>query len=303
MNELGTALARVVLVTLLQAAGAGAPGAPVPPAPAAAPTPSPVPSPSPSPAAQDKDEYTIGSGDVLEVMVYGNDDLTRAPTVQTNGTITLPLVGEITARGKTPSELREELTRRLQQDWLVNPQVEVKVREFNSQFATVLGEVNTPGRKALRGRTRLIDVLIDAGGLRPSASGEIALTRSEGEFEQGQKTLRVHVGTAGPAGLELAVRNGDVVTAEAKNYVNIAGEVSRPGRYTLESNLTVYGLITTAGGLTRFGGKTVTLSRLVAGDATKREVVEVDLGDILKGEAADIVLQPNDIVSVPRRLF
>ena len=56
-------------------------------------------------------------------------------------------------------------------DYLVNPQVEVKVKEYQSQFVSVVGEVNSPGRKPLRGRTRLIDVLVEAGGFTPTRLG------------------------------------------------------------------------------------------------------------------------------------
>ena len=87
--------------------------------------------------------------------------------------------------GLTVAEAQRKLTTLLARDFLVNPQVEVKVKEYQSQFVSVVGEINNPGRKPLRGRTRLIDVLVEAGGFKPTASGEVIITPSEGTFDGG----------------------------------------------------------------------------------------------------------------------
>ena len=80
-----------------------------------------APPPSTPPAAP---EYRVGSGDVLEVVVLGNDDLSRTPTVQTGGTVTLPLLGEVQVAGMTVPEIKDKLTTLLGRDYLVRPQVE-----------------------------------------------------------------------------------------------------------------------------------------------------------------------------------
>ncbi|HEY6547362.1 MAG TPA: polysaccharide biosynthesis/export family protein, partial [Vicinamibacteria bacterium] len=147
-------------------------------------TPAPMAAPAEAGAARPTPpEYRVGAGDVLELVVFGNEDLTRTPTVQPSGVIALPLLGEVPVGGLTVAEVQRKLTTLLARDFLVNPQVEVKVKEYQSQSVSVVGEVNSPGRKPLRGRTRLIDVLLEAGGFRPTASGEIVITRNEGTFE------------------------------------------------------------------------------------------------------------------------
>src|SRR4029077_5561874 len=168
-------------------------------APAASPTPVPSPTPalpSPSPAAASgvSADYRVGPGDVLDIAVLGNADLTRTATVQPTGSITFPLLNEVPVAGLTVSEIQRRLTALLIKDFLVDPHVEVKVKEFQSQFVIVLGEVNTPGRKVLRGGSRLVDVLVEAGGFTPRASGEIVITRTEGSFEGGSKILRMRLG-------------------------------------------------------------------------------------------------------------
>jgi len=189
----------------------------------------------------------------------------------------------------------------------VNPQVEVKVKDYQSQFVTVLGEVNTPGRKPLRGRTRLVDLLVEAGGFTPRASGEVQVTRNEGTFDGGGRTLRMQLtgGNPGPQdriNLEITLRHGDVVTASPKYYVTVEGEVVRPGRYVLEGELTVSGAISTAGGLTRFGSNDVKVRRVDLQKGTT-QILDVDLKAVRSGKRPDLPLQPNDVISVSRRFF
>ena len=266
----------------------------------------PAPPPQPTPSAAPP-EYVVGAGDVLDIAVLGNDELTKTSTVQTSGTVTLPLLGEVAVAGLTVPEIHRKLTTLLERDFLVNPQVEVRVREFQSQFVIVLGEVNTPGRKALRGRTRLIDLLVDAGGFKPSASGDIAITRTEGTFEGGSDTLRLHIGGGAMSpldriNLEVILRNGDLVNVAPKQQVTIEGEVVRPGRYTLEADSSVTAAISQAGGLTRYGSDDVKIRRLDAASG-RAQIIEVDLKSVRKGKKPDVVLQPNDVITVPRRRF
>jgi len=277
-----------------------APAAPEPPV-VAAPAPASVPADAPATG-----EYGVGPGDVLEVNVIGNDDLSRIPTVQTNGAITYPLLGEVQVAGLTVAEIRRKLTNLLEKDYLVKPQVEVKVREFNSQYVSVVGEVNSPGRKPLRGKTRLIDALLESGGFKASASAEVMITRTEGEFEGGRKTITVRISSQATLqdqiNLELPLRNGDIITALPKSYVTVDGEVNRPGRYAIEADLTVTGAISLAGGLTRFGSGSVKLRRTEP-ESGKVSILEVDLKDVRNGKKPDVPLLPNDVVSVPRRVF
>jgi polysaccharide export outer membrane protein len=290
-------IATLVLLALLQAP----PPAETPAAPGA---PAAVPATVPATPG----DYEVGAGDVIEVAVYGNDDLSRIPTVQTNGSISLPLLGEVQVAGLTVAEVQRKITNLLAKDYLVNPQVEVKVRDYNSQYVSVVGEVNSPGRKPLRGKTRLIDLLSEGGGFKPTASGEVMITRTEGEFEGGGKSITVRITrSASPSmqdlvNLELQLKTGDIITAFPKSFVTVDGEVTRPGRYAIESDLTVTGAISLAGGLTRFGSNGVKLRRTDPVDG-KVKIIEVDLKDVRNGKKPDVPLLPNAVISVSRRVF
>jgi polysaccharide export outer membrane protein len=283
-------MATLVVLALLQTP-------PPPPDPQAPPPPAP-----PAPVG----EYEVGAGDVLEVNVYGNDDLSRIVTVQTNGSISYPLLGEVQVAGLTVGEVQRKITNLLAKDYLVNPQVEVKVREYNSQFVSVVGDVNSPGRKPIRGRMRLIDALLESGGFKPSASLEVLITRTDGSFDEGKKSISVRLsGTAtlqDQVNLELPLKNGDIITALPKAFVTVDGEVSRPGRYPIEADLTVTGAVSLAGGLTRFGSSDVKLRRTDP-QTGKVTVLEVDLKDVRNGKKPDVPVLPNDVISVSRRVF
>jgi polysaccharide biosynthesis/export protein len=277
------------------------------PAPADAPPPAPPAAPV-AEAAPRTGDYEVGPGDVLEVTVYDNAELSRIPTVQTNGGISYPLLGEVQVAGLTVAEVQRKITNLLARDYLVNPQVEVKVREYQSQFVSVVGEVNQPGRKPLRGRTRLIDLLSEAGGFKPTASGEVMITRAEGGLEGGQTSLTVRLTrSTSPSAqdlvnLELVLKSGDIITAFPKAYVTVDGEVNRPGRYAIESDLTVTGAVSLAGGLTRFGSSDVKLRRTDP-ETGRVTIVDVSLKAVRNGRNPDVPLLPNDVISVSRRLF
>ncbi len=285
--------------------------APVAPTPAPSPAPLASPGPLATPSAlatpSPADEYRVGAGDTLDISVFGNEDLSRQTTVQPSGTVTLPLLGDVPVAELTVPEIKRKLTALLARDYLVSPQVEVKVRDYQSRFVSVLGEVNAPGRKPLRGRTRLVDVLLEAGGFTPRASGEVIISRADGSFESGERVLRVRLSGATPTqqdqvNLEQPLRHGDIVTALPKFYVTVEGEVQRPGRYVLENDLTVSGAISTAGGLTRFGSGDVKLRRIEP-QTGKVTILEVSLKSVRQGKSPDPPLQANDVVTVPKRLF
>jgi len=251
-------------------------------------------------------EYEVGAGDVLEVNVFGNDDLSRIPTVQTNGAISLPLLGEVQVAGLTVGEVQRKITNLLAKDYLVNPQVEVKVREYQSQFVSVVGEVNSPGRKPIRGRMRLIDALVESGGFKPTASAEVMITRTDGTFDGDKRSMTVRISGSATAqdavNLELPLKNGDIITALPKAFVTVDGEVNKPGRYAIESDLTVTGAVSLAGGLTRFGSNDVKVRRIDP-QSGKVSIIQVDLKSVRNGKKPDVPLLPNDVISVGRRVF
>jgi polysaccharide export outer membrane protein len=123
--------------------------------------------------------YVIGPGDVLDVAVWDNTEITRTVPVRPDGKISLPLLNDMRAAGLTPMELRDALMKALA-DYIPRTSVSVLVREIHSFKVSVIGEVKTPGRYELKERSTVLDVLAMAGGLTEFAGrNRIVVIRQE----------------------------------------------------------------------------------------------------------------------------
>lgn len=255
----------------------------------------------------DEEIYRVGPGDVLDVVVYGEDDLTRLVTVQHGGEVSFPLIGEIHVAGMTLREVRQEITDLLAKDYLVDPQVSVKVKEYLSQWVTLVGEIARPGKYYLTGPKTLLDLLTEAGGFTSQASGEIVVTRLGGAFDDGSTVKRVWLSRSMSADeqrvtLALNLENNDLVTVPTQEAIYVTGEVNNPGSFPLKNRLTVLQAVSLAGGLSKFGskGKVEILRKQGRGEP---ERIKVDLGAIEDGKKPDVPLVPGDMVKVGKRIF
>ncbi len=109
------------------------------------------------------DDYVIGQGDVLEVFVWRNEQLSREVVVRPDGKISLPLLQDIQAEGFTVVQLKSQITRRLNEH-LDNPRVSVIVRSIDSYRVSVLGRVRNPGLYPITGKTTRAEAIARAGG-------------------------------------------------------------------------------------------------------------------------------------------
>lgn len=123
--------------------------------------------------------YLVGPQDVLDITVFKAPELTKMVQVAEDGTINLPLLAQIPAAGKSPSELEREIQTRLNARYMKSPQVTVFVKEYNSQRVTVEGAVKSPGVLPLRGNDTLMQVIAKSGGLdRETASSDVVIFRT-----------------------------------------------------------------------------------------------------------------------------
>ena len=122
--------------------------------------------------------YKIGPSDVLDISVFKVPELTKTVQVADTGSINLPLLGELPAAGKTAQQLERELTTKLGDKYLQNPQVTVMVKENNSQHVTVQGAVEKPGVYALKGKTTLLELVAMAGGFKDTSNSTVLVLRN-----------------------------------------------------------------------------------------------------------------------------
>jgi len=124
----------------------------------------------PKPETPLSEEYRLGPGDKLRIEVYKDPQLSQAAQIRPDGKITLPLLGDLEASGRTPLELRDSIARQLK-EYMTNPVVTVIVVEASGATAYVMGEVNHPGAVTLQGgQLTVLQALAIAGGLKDFAN-------------------------------------------------------------------------------------------------------------------------------------
>jgi polysaccharide export outer membrane protein len=122
---------------------------------------------APAPKPHD-DTFVIGPDDVLSINVWKEQDLTRSIPVRSDGRISLPLVGELQAAGKTPAQLELEIAERLR-NYITDPEVTVMVEQINSKKFNILGQVGHPGSYSLELAPTVVDAIALAGGFKDFA--------------------------------------------------------------------------------------------------------------------------------------
>jgi len=118
--------------------------------------------------AHSDSSYVIGADDVLAINVWKEPDVSRSVPVRSDGKISLPLVGELTAGGQTPLQLEQEITKRLA-NYISEPEVTVIVTDSKSQRINILGMVARPGTYMLTGSATILDAIAMAGGFKDFA--------------------------------------------------------------------------------------------------------------------------------------
>jgi polysaccharide export outer membrane protein len=265
-----------------------------------------------SPGLQAQSRYVIGLGDVLDIRVFGRPQLTRdAVRVDGRGKIRMPLLeDEIQASCRTEADLAADITTRYLK-YVRRPQVDVFIREYNSQPVAVVGAVSKPGRFQLQRSVRLLELLTFAGGPTERAGRTIQIVHAETSSicQDGELTAVEDGGDLAAYGLTdvLAgrdqanpyVRPGDIISVLEAEQVFVVGNVTRPSSIPLKEPLTVSRAIAMSGGLLAYSkSDRVRIIRQSPDSTTKTEIF-VDLKAIEKRRAPDIALQANDIVDVP----
>ncbi len=250
----------------------------------------------------------IGPGDILSIDVFGLDDLDRKVRVQSDGSISLPLLGTFSIKGQTPSETEREIERMLRDKRLVKaPEVTIFVEEFVSSAVSIQGAVVKPGVYQLVGRTTLLDVLGKAGGINERSGRMIFISRKDAEGQREWIEIdSERLTDQGDLTLDIPLRPGDVVMVphEKKYRVYVTGAVERPGpvEFSSSEGITVLQAMTAAGGpsVRAHLGKVHVIRRLRDG---AQERINLNIKRIRKGKDEDFLLHKNDTVVVGEWFF
>jgi polysaccharide biosynthesis/export protein len=133
---------------------------------------------APMPVSYDK-AYRLDAGDKLRVVVYGQEGLTNTYAIDAGGSITMPLIGAVPARGRTPAGLAAEITGRLRNGYIREPSVAVEIDSYRPFF--ILGEVAAPGQYPYVPNMSVESAIAIAGGFSPRAKrDQVTLTHTDG---------------------------------------------------------------------------------------------------------------------------
>lgn len=239
----------------------------------------------------------VNTNDVLEVSVYDHPEMAATVRVDGQGMVALPLINRIKVQGLTVSEASAQIARLLADGYIVNPQVNVFVKNFREQKASILGQVVKPGVYDINTKTTLLELISMAGGLAPEAGDQATLKRdgtrdAAGKSQETTVDLRRLV-DQGDSSLNVQIMEGDKVFIAKAGLFYVTGEVKKADSYKYQDKLTVIKAITMAGGFTDTASKgSVRIVRKVNG---KEEVLsKVDM---------DTLVQPDDVVVVPESFF
>lgn len=260
--------------------------------------------------------YVLGPGDQITIRAIEFDDLGDKPyRVEGDGSINLPTLGRLQAGGQSVEQVEAELVKRLK-EYVKMPQAIVTIVQFRSEPVFVVGAFKSPGIYPLQGRRTLVEMLTSIGGLQPNASRRIRLTRRAevgtiplpGATEDKEKGVSsVEIGLASltqsinPAE-DLVLQPFDMIAVDRAEMVYVSGEVGRVGAFELgeRESISVTQLVTLAGGLGReASGAQARILRPVL-NTSRRAEIPINLTRILRGNASDFPLLPNDVLHVPR---
>jgi polysaccharide export outer membrane protein len=244
-------------------------------------------------------EMLIGSGDLLEVSVYGAPDYVKEVRVNSQGEVTLPLAGPVKIGGMSTEQAEAVIAKTLSAGgFFRDPKVSVLEKEFSTQGISVLGEVTKPGIYPLPGSRSLFDALSAAGGVTARAGSIVSIThRSD---PQHQATVILSNNGKNSASANVPLFPGDMVLVSKAGIVYVTGAVKMPGGFAMENaHMTVIQALAMAQG----ANPTAALDKAEvirnSGQGTKPEEIPIPLKQILSAKAPDVNLQENDIVFVP----
>ena len=251
--------------------------------------------------------YRVGPKDLVEVQVFEAAEFNTRARISEEGTLSLPVVGDILVNGLTDDALTRRIREVLEECCIQRATVSVQILEFNSRPISVIGAVSRPGSLSFSGNWTLLEALTAAGGLA-AAHGDVVhiLRRADNGLTDQIEISLQDLLVAGDRTVNIPIYANDLINVPATMEVTIfcLGEVERPGALVFKSTerITLLTAIARAGGLTDRSSRKITIKREADGGTAAREI-PVDYKDVLSGKSRDIELREGDIVVVKESFF
>ena len=239
-------------------------------------------------------DYQLGAGDAIHIQVFQNPDLTIDTRVSENGTITYPLIGELTIGALPIAAAEKKIADALEKGgFLQKPQVNITLVQVRGNQVSVLGQVGRPGRFPLEtANTRLTDMLALAGGAVPGGD-DVAIINGSRNGQPFHKLVDIpSIFLQGNVTDDIVLQGGDVVYVHRAPVFYIYGEAQRSGSYRVERGMTVMQAMAQGGGPTQRGSeKRLRLHRKVNGQMQETEPKLTDS------------VQADDVIYIRESLF
>ncbi|MCB0308089.1 MAG: polysaccharide biosynthesis/export family protein [Bdellovibrionales bacterium] len=267
--------------------------------------------------------YRMGIGDVVEISVLGEKEFSGSFKIAQDGTIDYPYLKKIKVDNKTVDVVADDISTLLQKGYLKDPQVNVSIKEYNSQKIMVVGAVTRPGTFVLKGETKVIDAISLAGGIGKSGGKKVILIRggsetqklmnqsdeaksnllTESTVSKVEPILIDYYGLIhqGDFSQNLVMKDGDILNIPEANEIFVLGNVSKPGPVKFEEKMTIVQAVTLAGGTTPTASTKSTY--ILRHDIDGQKKIPVRLDKVLSNKEKNIILLANDVIVIPESFF
>ena len=245
-------------------------------------------------ATERPENYRLASGDAIRVVIFQNPDMTLETRVSEDGTINYPLVGAMMLGGLEIGAAENKIAKALKDGGFIKqPQVNIALLTIRGNKIAVLGQVNKPGSYPLETfNTRISQMLAEAGGLAPSGADQIILTGTRDGKAYRREIDIDSIYRADRGDQDVPVAGGDTVYVPRAPTFYIYGEVTRPGNYRIDRNMTMRQALAAGGGLTARG----TERRLRVVRRNAQGVPEKTSADLNDPVAPDDVIYVNESI-------
>jgi polysaccharide export outer membrane protein len=251
-----------------------------------------------APGSQPPLEYTVGPQDRLSITVVDEPNLTRVVTVPGDGSFDYPFIGQVKAAGQTIRGIQQDITQRLKEKYLRNPQVSIEVESYHSQVVYVWGQVKIPGAVTLMGNISLTEALAKAGSPTPDAGSYIEINRKPRgpSVDAAAKSAPERIAMAdlqSGRAQNIVLADGDTVFVPKAEMFFVTGYVKNGGPFLHQDGMTVSKALSMAGGVLEKGSRNrIRITRTIEG----REV-------LIKDVKLDFLVHPGDSIDVLSRLW
>jgi len=252
---------------------------------------------------QSSPEYSVGAQDRLSITVVDEPNLTKIVTVGSDGCFDYPFIGIVKAGGMSLRAIQQDITARLKEKYLRNPQVSIEVESYRSQVVYVWGQVKTPGAVMLMGNISLSEALARAGSPTADAGTYIEINRrpriavaapdpAAGTTLPAPERVSMADVQSGRA-QSIILSDGDTIFIPKAEMFFVTGYVRNGGPFLHEAGMTVSKAVSMAGGVSEKGSRSrIRITRVVDG----KQIV-------IKDVRMEDPVQPGDSVEVLSRLW